>query len=203
MKWMFAILGAMLLLGALPLRAQQEIPIEYGYLMERISVPMEGKLYEYSPATRVMVVGEKDEGKLTIRISGREFDVPASQVPRDSGVAQALLTKMAEEKKKNSQQVKVPGEPPAGPTALEKVVATKLDALQKQEGQVRGQMERIRNEMKNIPYKLKPWSQMDYANNARHDELKKQLQGLELQHSKIMDQERGLRREMKSEQATK
>lgn len=196
MKWMSTILCAVLLAGAMPLMAQTEIPIEYGYLLERVSLPLDGKLYEYPPAMRVMIVGEKEEGKLTVRISGREFDIPASQITRDSSVAQALLTKMAEEKKKAHALAKIPAERPAtgtpGAANIEKQAA-----LQKQEAQIRGQMDRVRAEMKNIPYKFKPWSQMDYANNARHDDLKKQLQSLELQHSKIVEQERDLRREIK------
>ena len=203
MKWMPIILGALLLAGAMPLLAQAEIPIEYGYLLERVSLPLEGKLYEYPPAMRVMIVGEGEGGKLKVQISGRDFEIPGDQITRDSAVAQALLTKMAEDKKKKSLLTKTPGDRPAATAASEKVTAEKLAALQKQELQVRGQMERLRNEMKNIPYKLKPWSQMDYANNARHDDLKKQLQGLELQHSKIMEEERGLRKEMRSEQAAK
>jgi hypothetical protein len=87
--------------------------------------------------------------------------------------------------------------------ASDKFAAEKLAALQKQELQIRGQMERVRNEMRNTPFKLKPWSQMDYANNAHHNDLKKQLANLEGQHSKIMDQERELTRKLQPDRLTK
>jgi hypothetical protein len=203
MKWMSLILGAVLWSGAMPLMAQAEMPVEYGYLLDRVSLPLEGKLYEYPPAMRVVIVGGSEGDKLKVQISGREFEIPASQITRDSSVAQALLTKMAEDKKKASRLSKVMAERPSGAAASDKLSAEKLAALQKQEVQLRSQMERVRNEMRNTPFKLKPWSQMDYVNNAHHNDLKTQLANLEGQHSKVMDQERGLREEMKSEQAAK
>lgn len=178
--------------------AQEAIPIQYGYLLEKVTVPVEGRALSFPPATRVMIVGEKADNKLTVRIVGREFDVNAAQITRDSSVAQALLTKMAADKKRPGIPAANPEGNPEASLEASKATITKLLALQKEDAQLMAQMDRARVEMNSTPYKLKPWSPVDYANNLRHDELKRKIETLGQQRAKLVAQEWELKKSLKS-----
>lgn len=175
----------LLVICALRSNAQTDSAWTYGYLTEKISVPTERGELVYPVGTRVLVLSEND-GKTTVAAQDREFVIENGQISRNTAEVQKL-------QEENLSLTK--GKRISVPSATSP--ADQLRSLERRGDLVKAEMDRAFAEMHNTPHKNRPRTLEDRALNERHDAWKRQYEELHLQYTRILDQERQLRHEMK------